>query len=263
MSENYTFLIEVMEILLFCFQIQGTVNNQLLHSKIWKFSDLKFRCYINLETHQKNPITSETGRWSTFEALSSTSQIVKYTGTLIPIIKNDCILFKNTINFLLTFIYMRSKISSVQLSWSVMSDSLRTHEPQHTRPPCPRPSPTPGVYPNSCPLSWWCHPTISSSVIPFSPCLQSFPTSGSFPVINSSHQEAKVLKFQLQHQSFQWTPRTDLLEDGLVGFPCSPRDSQESSPTPQFKSINSSMLSFLYSPTLTSIHDYWKNHSLD
>ena len=169
-----------MEILLFCFQIQGTVNNQLLHSKIWKFSDLKFRCYINLETHQKNPITSETGRWSTFEALSSTSQIVKYTGTLIPIIKNDCILFKNTINFLLTFIYMRSKISSVQLSWSVMSDSLRTHEPQHTRPPCPRPSPTPGVYPNSCPLSWWCHPTISSSVIPFSPCLQSFPTSGSF-----------------------------------------------------------------------------------
>ena len=58
-----------------------------------------------------------------------------------------------------------------------MSDSLRTHEPQHTRPPCP--SPTPGVYLNSCPLSWWCHPTISSSVIPFSSCPQSFPTSGS------------------------------------------------------------------------------------
>ena len=58
-------------------------------------------------------------------------------------------------------------------------------------------------------------------------------------------------------------PRTDFLSDGLVGSPCSPRDSQESSPTPQFKSINSSALSFLYSPTLTSIHDHWKNHSLD
>ena len=77
------------------------------------------------------------------------------------------------------------------------------------------------------------------------------------------HQVAKVLEFQLQHQSFQWTPRTDLLQDGLVGSPCSPRDSQESSPTPQFKSINSSVLSFLHSPTFSSIHDHWKNHSLD
>ena len=59
------------------------------------------------------------------------------------------------------------------------------------------------------------------------------------------------------------TPRTDLLQNGLVGSPCSPRDSQESSPTPQFKSMNTSLLSFLYSPTLTSIHDYWKNHSFD
>ena len=67
----------------------------------------------------------------------------------------------------------------------------------------------------------------------------------------------------LQHQSFQWTLRTDLLQDGLVRSPCSPRDSQESSPTPQFKSINSSALSLLHSPTLISIHDHWKNHSLD
>ena len=70
-----------------------------------------------------------------------------------------------------------TKESSVQFSHSVTSDSLQPHEPQHTRPPCP--SPTPGVYPNPCPLSWWCHPTISSSVIPFS-CPQSFPASGSF-----------------------------------------------------------------------------------
>ena len=68
--------------------------------------------------------------------------------------------------------------SSVQFSHSVVSDSLQHHEPQHARPPCP--SPTPGVYSNSCSLSQWCHPTISSSVIPFSSCLQSFPASGSF-----------------------------------------------------------------------------------
>ena len=70
--------------------------------------------------------------------------------------------------------------NSAQFSHSVMSDSLQPHELQHTRPPCP--SPTPGVYPNSCPLSCWCHPTISSSVIPFSSRPQSFPASGSFPM---------------------------------------------------------------------------------
>ena len=109
-----------------------------------------------------------------------------------------------------------------------------------------------------CPLSQWYHPTISSSVIPLSSCLHLPQHQGLFTWVGSLHQMAKVLELQLQHQSFQWTPRTDLLEDGLVGSPCSPRDSQESSPTPQFKSINSSVLSFLYSPTLTSIHDYWK-----
>ena len=84
-----------------------------------------------------------------------------------------------------------------------------------------------------------------------------------FQWVNSSHEVAKVLKFQLQHHSFQRNPRADLLQNGLVGSLCSPRDSQESSPTPQFKSINSSALSFLHSPTLTSVHDQWKNHSLD
>ena len=89
-----------------------------------------------------------------------------------------------------------------------------------------------------------------------------------FPSIRVFSNESTLrmrwgLEFQLQHQSFQWIFRTDFLEDGLVGSHCSPRDSQESSPTPQFKSINSLVLSFLYSPTLKSIHDYWKNHSLD
>ena len=70
--------------------------------------------------------------------------------------------------------------TSIQFSFSVMSNSFRPHEPQHTRPPCP--SPTPRVYPNPCPLSRWCHLTISSSVVPFSLCPQSFPASGSFPM---------------------------------------------------------------------------------
>ena len=160
-----------------------------------------------------------------------------------------------------TIIVDSDEIVSVQFSRSVVSDSLQPHKPQHARPPCP--SPTPRVHPNPCPLSPWCHQTISSSVVPFSSCPQPFPASGSFQWVSSLHQVAKVLEFQLQHHSFQWTPRTDLLYDGLVGSPCSPRDSQESSATPQFKSINSSALSFLYSLTLISIHDYWKNHSLD
>ena len=96
-----------------------------------------------------------------------------------------------------------------QFSCSVVSISLRPHELQHARPPCL--SPTPRVHPNSCPSSWWCHPAISSSVIPFSSCPQSLSASGSFQWVNSSHEVAKVLEFQLQHQSFQRTSRTDLL----------------------------------------------------
>ena len=131
---------------------------------------------------------------------------------------------------------------------------LWPHESQHARPPCP--SPTPRVYSNSGPLSQWCHPAISSSVVPFSSCLQSFPASGSFPISQFFTSGGKVLEVQLQHQSFQWIFRTDFLSDGPIGSPCSPRDSQESSPIPQFKSISSSALSFLYGRTLTSVHDY-------
>ena len=111
---------------------------------------------------------------------------------------------------------------------------------------------------------------VSDAIQPSHPLLSSSPPAsnpsqhqGLFHWVNSSHEVAKGLEFHLQHQSFQWTPRTDLLQDGLVGSPCSLRDSQESSTTPQFKSINFSALSFPHSPTLTSIHDHWKNHSLD
>ena len=116
---------------------------------------------------------------------------------------------------------------------------------------------------NSCPLSRWCHSAISSSVIPFSSCPQSLPASGSFPM--SQHfawggqsigvlAAASVLPMTIQ----DWFPL-----GWTVGSPCSPRDCQESSPTPQFKSINFLALCFLHCPTLTSIHDHWKNHSLD
>ena len=91
-----------------------------------------------------------------------------------------------------------SFFSSVQFSCSVMSDSLRLHDLQHPRHSCP--SPTRGVHPNPCPLSRWCHPTISSFVIPFSSCLQFFPASESLNQwVSSSHQVAKVLEFQLQN----------------------------------------------------------------
>ena len=142
---------------------------------------------------------------------------------------------------------------SVQFSRTVVSDSLQPHELRHARPPCP--SPTPGTYPNSCPLSRWCHPAISSSVVPFSSCLQSFPVSGSFPMSQffaSGGQSigvsasASVLPMNIQ----SWFPL------GWTGWiSCCPGDSQESSPTPLFKSIKSLALSFLYSPTLTFIHD--------
>ena len=107
--------------------------------------------------------------------------------------------------------------------------------------PCPLLSP--GICANSCPLSPWCQTTISSSASPYSSCPQSF-SAESFPV---------VLELQLQHQSFQWVFRVDFLQDWLVWSPCCPRDSQESSP----------LLSLLYGPTLTSVHDYWKNLSFD
>ena len=105
-------------------------------------------------------------------------------------------------------------------------------------------------------------PPASSSVVSSSR-LHSFPASESFQMSQFFSAGGQVLEFQLQQQCFQWIFRTGFLLDGLVGSPYSPRDSQDSSPTPQFKSINSSALSFLYSPTLTSVHDYWKNHSFD
>ena len=93
--------------------------------------------------------------------------------------------------------------TSVQFSLVTQSClTLRHHGLQHARPPCP--SPTAGVYSNSCPLSQWCHPTISS---PSSPALNLSQHQGFFKWVSSSHQVAKVLEFQLQHQSFQWTPR--------------------------------------------------------
>ena len=144
--------------------------------------------------------------------------------------------------------------SSVQISHSVMSNSLWPQGLQHARPPYP--SPTPRVYSYSYPLSQWCHATISPSVIPFTSHVQSLLASGSSPVNQffalggqsiGVSASTSVLPMNIQY----WFPL------GWTGSPCSPKDSQESSPTSQLKSINSSALSFLYSLTLISIHDYY------
>ena len=147
-------------------------------------------------------------------------------------------------------------LSSVQSSHSVMSNSLWPHGLQHARAPCP--SPTPGAYSNSCPLTWWCHPTISSSVIPFSSHLQSFPASGSFQISQFFASGGQSIGVSASASVLPMNIQDWFSLELFVGSLCSPRDSQESSPIPQFKSINSLALSFLYSPTLTSIHDYWK-----
>ena len=151
---------------------------------------------------------------------------------------------------------------SVQFSCSVVSDSLnQPHESQHTRPPCP--SPTPSVYSNSCPFSRWCHLGISSSVVPFSSHLQSFPASGSFPMsrffpsggqIIGVSASTSVLPMNIQDWSpLEWTGWISLQSKGLSRV-----FSNNTVLKHQF-----SVLSFLYSPTLTSIHDHWKNHSFD
>ena len=152
-------------------------------------------------------------------------------------------------------------LSSVQFSRSVVSYCLRPHESQHTRPPCP--SPTPGVHSDSRPLSQWCHPAISSSVVPFSSGPQSLPASESFPMSQlfawggqSTGVSASASFPPKKSQGLPPSERT-----GWISFQS--KGLQESSPTPQFKSINSSALSLLHSPTLTSIHDHRKNHSLD
>ena len=131
---------------------------------------------------------------------------------------------------------------------------------QHARRPCP--SPTPEACSNLSPSSQWCHPTISSCVIPFSSHLQSFPASWSFPVSQLFVSGGQNIVVSASASVLPMKFRTDFFYDGLVGTPCSPRDSQESSPTPQVKSINSSALSFIYCPTLTSIHDHWKTIAL-
>ena len=150
---------------------------------------------------------------------------------------------------------------SVQFSHSVMSNSLWPHESQHARPPSP--STTPRVHSNSCPSSRWCHPAISSSVVPFSSCPQSLPASESFPMSQpftlggqsiGISALASIPPINTQDWSpLEWTSWISLQSKGLKSL----------LQQPQLKSINSLALSFLHSPTLTSIHDHWKNHSLD
>ena len=143
---------------------------------------------------------------------------------------------------------------------SCPTNSLQPHGLQYVRFPCP--SPTPRIYSNSCSSSWWCHPTISSSVIPFSSHLQSFPASGSFPVSQffasggqSTGASASILPMNTQDWSpLWWTGWTSLQSKGLLGV-----FSKTNLCFQKHKSFG-----FLYGPTLTSLlKDYWKNHSFD
>ena len=157
--------------------------------------------------------------------------------------------------------FLKCDSCSVQFSHSVVSNSLRPHESQQARPPCPLP--TPRVHSNSCPWSRWCHPATSSSVIPFSSCPQSLPASESFPMSQlfpwggqSIGVSALVSVLQMNTQDWsplEWTGWISLQSRGLSRL--------FSNTTVQ--SINSSALSFLHRPTLTSKHDHRKNHSLD
>ena len=158
-------------------------------------------------------------------------------------------------------------LSSVQSSHTVVSDSLWPHELQHARPPCP--SPSTRVYSNPCPLNWWCHPTISSSVFPFSYCPQSFPASGSSQMSQLFASGGKsigvaastsVLAMNNQDWSpLKWTGWISLQFKGLSRV-----FSNTIVQKYQFFSTQlSSVLNFLHSPTFTSIHDHWKNHSLN
>ena len=155
-----------------------------------------------------------------------------------------------------SFDLLRNQFSSVAQLFSTLCNPMDHSTPGGS---CPSPSLTPRVYPNSCPLSRWCHPTISSCVIPFSSCLQSFLASGSFPMSQlfaSGGQSigvsasTSVLSMNTQDWSpLGWTSWTSLQSKGL---------SRVLSNT-TVKSINSSALSFLHSQTLTSKHDYWEN----
>ena len=148
----------------------------------------------------------------------------------------------------------------VQFSRSVMSDSLRPHESQHARPPCP--SPIPGVHSDSHPSSQWCHPAISSSVVPFSSCPQSLPASESFPMSRLCIRGPKYWSF-----SFNIRPSNE--HPGLISFRVDWLDLLAVQETLksllQHHSSKASILwrSAFFSPTLTFIHDHWKNHSLD
>ena len=139
-----------------------------------------------------------------------------------------------------------------------MSDSLWPHELQHTRLPCP--SASPKVCSNSCPLSQYAHSTVSSSVVPFSSCHQLSQHQGLFLRVTLHIRWPKYWSF-----SFSISPSNKYL--GLISFKIDWFDLLtlqgilKSFPAPQFKSINSSVLSFLYNPTLAWAHDYWKNHS--
>ena len=149
--------------------------------------------------------------------------------------------------------------NSVQFSRSIVSNSWQPHEPQHARPPCP--SPNPRVHPNPCPLSRWCHPSISSSVIPFS-CLQSFPASGSFLMSQPFPSSGQNIGASAPRQSFQWVFRNDFFRIDWLDLLAVQGTLKR---LLQHHSSKASILwhSAFFIIQLLHPYDYWKNHSFD
>ena len=171
------------------------------------------------------------------------------------------LVYRNAKDFCVLILYHVLQFSSVQFSRSVVSNSMPPHGLQDTRPPCP--SPTPRACSNSCPSSQWCYPTISSSVIPFSYPLQSFPASRYFPMsqffaqgAQSNGVSASASVFPMNIQDWfplGWTGWISLQSKGLARV-----FSKTTLQKHQFFSVHLSLY-----PTVTSIRDYWKNHSFD
>ena len=163
---------------------------------------------------------------------------------------------QSLLKFFSHLIYLTSFYTFLKWKWKSLSHVWLFVTPCTAACQASLPSPSPGACSNSCLLSQWCHPSISSSVVPFSSCLQSFPAS-----VFSSESVLCIRWPKYWIFSFSISPSNDY--SGLISFRMDWFDllavqgTLEYPPTPQFKSINSSALSFLYSPTLTSIHDYW------
>ena len=176
---------------------QWTISIQIPLQNLLKCCECRQMPFMHLygfvtSNYVQNPLNNNKRSEHSFLPKGADKQLYFHTSSDH---KANFLICLKILSYLLSYSSVYKLLWLLQFSCSVVSDSLRSHESQHARPPCP--SPTPGVHSNSCPSSQWCHPAISSSGIPFSSCPQSLLASESFPWVNSLHEVAKVLEFQL------------------------------------------------------------------